>query len=344
MVNTQMKPHQPTIVRSLQLRPVTMDDMDRVLGLVNAFSRHYLGVDELDKAEVCNFWSAPGLNMAEDLRLLVTAEGEALGYVECASLDSPPVHHFIWLRVHPEYLSQGLEERLIAWAEQRAHSMLELCPPDLRVSIQTFIPAQVKPYAAMLESHSYALIRHSFMMAIKLAEAPIAPAWSLDFELRPFIEEGDLQAVYQAYDEAFSDHYGHVKRPFEASLKRFRHMLIEDETYDPGLWFLAWDGDEVAGLSLCFPHSSEDLEMGWLALPDVPRRWRKRGLGKALLLHTFEEFRKRGQKRVGLGVDASNLTGAVKLYEDVGMHVARQYDRYEKELRSGKELMTTELS
>jgi hypothetical protein len=43
-------------------------------------------------------------------------------------------------------------------------------------------------------------------------------------------------------------------------------------------------------------------------------------------------------------VDASSLTGAVRLYERAGMHVARQYDRYEKELRSGKELMTTELS
>jgi hypothetical protein len=43
-------------------------------------------------------------------------------------------------------------------------------------------------------------------------------------------------------------------------------------------------------------------------------------------------------------VDASSLTGAVQLYERAGMSVARRYDRYEKELRPGKELMTTELT
>jgi ribosomal protein S18 acetylase RimI-like enzyme len=36
---------------------------------------------------------------------------------------------------------------------------------------------------------------------------------------------------------------------------------------------------------------------------------------------------------VRLGVDAANETGATALYERVGMHVARQFDVYEKRLR-----------
>jgi ribosomal protein S18 acetylase RimI-like enzyme len=63
----------------------------------------------------------------------------------------------------------------------------------------------------------------------------------------------------------------------------------------------------------------------------------------ALLLHSFGEFHRRGFKKAGLGVDASNLTGALRLYQNAGMYVKRQFDRYEKELRPGKELMTIEV-
>jgi ribosomal protein S18 acetylase RimI-like enzyme len=60
----------------------------------------------------------------------------------------------------------------------------------------------------------------------------------------------------------------------------------------------------------------------------------------ALLQHSFAEFYRRGMRRVGLGVDAQNLTGALRLYERAGMHSdpARQHCIYEKELRPGIDL------
>ena len=64
------------------------------------------------------------------------------------------------------------------------------------------------------------------------------------------------------------------------------------------------------------------------------------GLGLALLHHAFGEFYRRGTYKVGLGVDSQNLTGATRLYERAGMHIARQYIGYEKELRTGVELST----
>jgi ribosomal protein S18 acetylase RimI-like enzyme len=70
----------------------------------------------------------------------------------------------------------------------------------------------------------------------------------------------------------------------------------------------------------------------------VRRPWRKRGLGLALLRVAFREFHGRGYHKVGLGVDAENMTGALRLYEKAGMHVIRQFDLYEKEIRPGREL------
>ena len=50
------------------------------------------------------------------------------------------------------------------------------------------------------------------------------------------------------------------------------------------------------------------------------------------LVHSFREFHRRGQRRVGLGVDSENTTGATKLYESVGMVVDSEQVVWEKEL------------
>ena len=84
--------------------------------------------------------------------------------------------------------------------------------------------------------------------------------------------------------------------------------------------------------------------MGWVATLGVPRPWRKRGIGLALLRHSFNEFYRRGKRKVGLGVDAQSLTGALRLYESAGMHVHQTFDQYEKELRPGVEISTQSLS
>jgi ribosomal protein S18 acetylase RimI-like enzyme len=56
------------------------------------------------------------------------------------------------------------------------------------------------------------------------------------------------------------------------------------------------------------------------------------------LQHSFGEFYKRGVRKIGLGVDAGSLTGALRLYEKAGMSVFSQFDKYEKEIRAGKEI------
>lgn len=42
-------------------------------------------------------------------------------------------------------------------------------------------------------------------------------------------------------------------------------------------------------------------------------------------------------------MDAENLTGALRLYENAGMHVHRTFDQFEKEIRAGKEISVQSL-
>jgi ribosomal protein S18 acetylase RimI-like enzyme len=100
------------------------------------------------------------------------------------------------------------------------------------------------------------------------------------------------------------------------------------------LWVIAWDGNEIAGFSL----NRFRMGIGWVGTLGVRRPWRKKGLGLALLRHSFGEFYKRGMKTIGLGVDASNPTGATRLYQGAGMYIASEFITYDKELRAGKAL------
>ena len=66
------------------------------------------------------------------------------------------------------------------------------------------------------------------------------------------------------------------------------------------------------------------------------RPWRGRGLGRALLREAFAELRRRGLPRAYLGVDSENPTGAMGLYESVGMRPKRRRHLvFEKDLPGG---------
>jgi ribosomal protein S18 acetylase RimI-like enzyme len=128
--------------------------------------------------------------------------------------------------------------------------------------------------------------------------------------------------------DSFADHWDF--RP--QSFAQWRGFTVDREDFDPSLWWLVEDRGELAALSLNRWHFSGDPRFGWVEVLGVRPPWRRRGLGAALLRHSFQDFRARGATRVGLGVDAENTTGAVRLYERVGMRVVRRNDIYEKTL------------
>jgi len=165
-------------------------------------------------------------------------------------------------------------------------------------------------------------------MEIKLQEAPATATFPAGIELRPFNKDEHAIAVWKADTEAFRDHRGSHDRTFE----EWSHGKFGNPNFDPTLWMIAWEQDEVAG----FSQNRFRKGIGWIGTIAVHRPWRQRGLGLALMRHTFGEFYKRGTSIVGLGVDSANLTGATRLYEQAGMFIAGEFAMYEKELRRGE--------
>lgn len=190
--------------------------------------------------------------------------------------------------------------------------------------VWAYAPSVDELAAAAYRRVGFAVIRHSFTMNIELDAGLPAPEWPAGVEVRPW-QQGDDPAFHAALQESFAEHFGFERRPYEEWL----HVVEVQPETDRSLWYLALAGDEVAGAMICSWHSSGDRTFGWVNELGVRHGWRRRGLGLALLRHAFAELAGRGATRVGLGVDAENATGAVRLYERAGMHVTRRYDTWE---------------
>jgi ribosomal protein S18 acetylase RimI-like enzyme len=161
-------------------------------------------------------------------------------------------------------------------------------------------------------------------MRAELASVAGEPSWPEGVQVRVF-EPGDERVFYEVHQEAFEDTWEHISEPFD----EWAHWLLEPPAFAPELWFLAHEGGEPAGVAICHPHGTLS-DTGWIRILAVRRPWRRRGLGRALLLNAFAEFRRRGFAAAGLGVDATSETGANRLYESAGMHVSARFDILEK--------------
>lgn len=318
-------------------RPGRPDDLPALVELLNAHDQHYLGFGTVTLDEMHNEWTSPGFDPARDARLVFTPDGQLVGHIEVWHGEEPPVHPHIWGHVHPAWEGCGIGRALLAWAEQHARSQIDRCPPDARVALRTHKDSRQQPARKLLEANGYRLIRHYFRMRIEMDAPPPAPRWPEGIRLRQADPERELEAIYRTDQDAFRDHFGFLEQPFETGLAQFRHNFLETENYDPTLWFVAQADDQIAGICLCRPHSWDDPASGYVSSLGVRREWRNRGIGLALLQHAFGEFYRRGLRAVELGVDADNLTGALRLYRKAGMQVKRRIDLFEKELRPGRE-------
>ena len=326
------------------VRGATTDDLGLAMMLFNRWSRSVIGRDELiDLDALRDDLNSPGFNIEEDTRLIFSPNGELAAYLEVWTTGKPPVHPSIWGRVDPQYEDQGIGTWLLQWAEQHALRVLPDLLAELRFAPRVGTYREAEKAKRLFDDMGYRHIRSFYTMLIEMDAPMPAAEFPEGLTLRTYNPEIDAAAVYQAQRDSFRDHFGYVEEPFEEGLKRFKHFW-ENESSDPTLLFMAMDGDKVAGINLCRPQSFEDPDIGWVGTLGVPRPWRKRGIGLALLRHSFNEFYRRGKRKVGLGVDAQNLTGALRLYENAGMHVHQVFDQYEKELRAGTEISVESLS
>ncbi len=319
----------PLLDQGLSLRPAQWSDAEAVAKLIldvcTADGDVTVAVtpDELRRE-----WQTEGFLLETDAWVVKAPNGQIVGYEE---FNNQYVHAALQGDgyVHPDHMGRGIGTAMLRALDERACAEMKLAEPDLRVYIRNGMSIGDTVGREMHEAEGYKPIRFSWRMEITLTEAPSAPVWPEGVELRPFISGEQDRLLFDATEEAFRDHWGHTPGNFND----WQNRKIKREDFDPTLFHIAWDGDQIAG----FTQNRFRMGIGWVGTLGVRRPWRKHGLGLALLQHSFVEFHKRGMNTIGLGVDASNPTGATRLYQKAGMDIAAEYVIYEKEYRSGRE-------
>jgi ribosomal protein S18 acetylase RimI-like enzyme len=278
------------------LRAPREADIPLVVGLVNRTWPEPVSEDGV-RLE----WTAPGVDLTLDARI------DSDGYALVESLHEGRA----WLGLYGQP-----SEPMLDWAERRASE----------IGTRLFAGSWSDNRALLdaLERRGFALTRHSHRMEIELDRPPESPTWPTGVSVRS-LQPGDERVFYELHQETFEDSW----EPIRESYEEWAHWLLDGPAFVPGLWFLALDADTPVGFAICHPHETRP-GVGWVRILGVRRDCRRKGIGRALLLHAFAAFRDRGFSIAGLGVDAASVTGANRLYEALGMQVSARFDIYEK--------------
>jgi mycothiol synthase len=319
-------------------RPATMDDLQAVAALYNACSMKETGKLTVEESDLRTDWNMPTINLETDTRGVFAPGGELAGYANVWDC-TPHVRLWTSVDVHPRYEGHLVGTYLRQWVDERARQAVAKAPPDARVVSRCGVHSTNTAAQELLRQHDYQIVRHFFEMEIELDVPPPDPIVPEGIVIRPFIRERQTRALVLAVRETFKDHWGFVESPLDEDLAEWETWM-DGPTFDESLWFLAMDGDEISGFSLCFDVVAEGPHVGHVAELGVRRAWRRRGIALALLHHSFGTLYGRGKTVVTLGVDGQSLTGATRLYEKAGMRVRNRSICFEKELRSGKDLTT----
>lgn len=272
--------------------------------------------------EIANWLSRSNQHFdpARDMRL-VEAAGRLIGYwqVEWVDTSDGLREYRIGCQLDPGWRRRGIGGWMLAGAEAHARRSASDRPTDRGHVLGAWLPDSAVGAHALLAREGYRPARYFFDMVRPTLDDIKAPPLPAGLELRPITEER-LRDLWAADLEAFSDHWG----GFDGSEARYQEWR-SDPKFDPGLFVVAWDGDEIAGGVINEISATENAAFnrrrGWLASVFVRRPWRRRGLARALVALSLAVFRERGMTSAGLGVDADNPTGALRLYTDAGFEV-----------------------
>lgn len=212
--------------------------------------------------------------------------------------------------VAPLWQRRGIGRALLKWQETHSVELIESDSHDGPFVFGGNADENQTVNRALLLSEGYALaFTNVWMERANLLDLPEGP-------LRARVE-------WRAVDRA-------GLQPILAELKKLLWDVDDDyaesEFCDPSLWCIAWCGDAIAGIAI---HHIEDgsARTPWLA---VMPEFRRRGIGKALLVEGLTRMRARDATRAMIFTNLENPDQPIKLYESVGYRITQRLPRYRK--------------
>jgi len=328
-----------TVMTETTHRPATWDDIPAIVELCNHVMVAMWGVPEWSTEDTEKSFSRPGFVLEEYVHLWQDETGTLVGMC-FISMQEPRVRTRVMPYILPTFPHHTvLGRELLAWGESAVRRVsIPTCPDDAKVQMLSWTNKTYAPYVELFRGYGMGLIRQYWTMEIDLHADLVPPDLPQDVTIRTLRYPEESREMYRLQDVAFADHYGHIDDPDMKNYDGWAHRFTT-RWFDPTLWFIAEVNGEYAGFSWCHAGTAEDPHLGYVETLGVLPAFRRRGLATLLLHHCFRELYGRGMHKVELEVDATNITGATRVYERVGMHPAVVWDTYAKVLRDGVEIV-----
>jgi len=317
----------------LELRPYRGEpDLAAMLSIFTA-ANEADQIDERVSIEGLRNWLAhpsPHFDPAADV-VMAAVDGEPVGYGWTSWVDTTDGLRDYGTRghMHPAWRRLGIGTAILRHNEGRLRELAASQPTERPRTFTAFAPERRLGAVALLTGAGYRPVRYFFDMLRPTLDDIAVPDLPPGLEIRPVAGREQLRALFDADVEAFADHWG----GFDASDASFESWL-SDPDFDPSLFVVAFDGDEIAGAvsNTINQHENEQLgrARGLLDSVFTRRAWRGRGLAGALVGRSLVLLRERGMTSAWLGVDADNPTGALGVYERAGFTVDLRSSAYRK--------------
>lgn len=314
----------------LGMRHMCREDIDAVVALAQAC----IDVDDaggaVTRASIESQFEMPGLDITSVVWVLPAADGRVDALVTAVPLETPDGEVLqLGVQVHPDRRPEGLEERLLGFAEECAAKVRKDAtrPTVMRHAI----PAHVAERAEMYRRHGYGPVRWFIELRRPLGdaipEAPLPPGVTIE------VVDGtqDIGDVHEVLTCSFRDHWS----PIEFTPEQLAHMLGAP-AMQPLRVVLARSGVDPAGVCAARIRAAKNRRSGthegYILMLGVTRPHRGQGLATALLCDALRWLVSEGMDTAFLDVDAESPTGADRLYARVGFVEHKRTVVYEKPL------------
>lgn len=306
-----------TIAPGYTIRAQRPDEVSSAAQFIVRIDEILSGYSDFSEEDLRELDRHPRFNLATD-SWVVMEGNDIAGYARLWEEDENGVFESFGL-VDPVHAGRGIGALLVAEMEGRIReSALER---GRAIKLRSFVDVNDHRGRDLFSAAGYRMVRRNYTMTMALEGRPAAADAPDGITVRTAsLDEAPL--VHELVEDVFAEHWGHVPMPFD----EWSEMVLKRADVDPTLWFIAEEGSDPVGILLADAQGTR----GWVSDIGVRSKWRRRGIARFLLLGCFAEFQRRGLEEAGLGVDAGNETGAVALYEGVGMRPIKVYECYEK--------------
>ena len=309
----------------IQIRAASDDDAERIGAFINICTTAYQGRARSSIEDAMARLHFAGSEPSTDA-LIALEGGQCVGFAHEWRVSSAEVRCFA--RVHPGAQGKGIGSELLARSETRAREVLAGTRERSTITVTGW--ARDAAAAPLLRGCGFTPIRHFLSMVIAADDVRGVAAWPKGIALRS-LQPGDDDELYAAFQDAFAGHWGTTDDDARAWWTERRDRAPGGQ-FDPSLWLLAVDGNQIVGFALCELKKDGERTVGRVAEIGVRSHRRGEGIGHAILVSALGLLRDRGAAEITLDVDSDNVTSAIRLYVKAGMVARPAFTVWEREL------------